>query len=56
MQKTRLIETEAVEGFEYGKNNDRYWDGAKLYIFFFFFSLSYFMSICNPLGYDRRAL
>ena len=24
-------ETEAVEVFEYGKNNNRYWDGAKLH-------------------------
>ena len=27
---TDLTETEAVEIFEYGKNNDRYWDGPKL--------------------------
>lgn len=26
-----LIKTKAVEVFEYGKNNDRYWDGAKLH-------------------------
>lgn len=26
-----LVETEAVEIFEYGKNNDGYWDGAKLH-------------------------
>lgn len=25
------MEKEAVEIFEYGKNNDDYWDGAKLY-------------------------
>lgn len=31
VQETELIETEAVEVFEYGKNNDRYWDGAKLH-------------------------
>ena len=28
---TRLLEEEAVEIFEYGKNNDGYWDGAKLH-------------------------
>ena len=28
---TGLLETEAVEIFEYGKNNDGYWDGAKLH-------------------------
>lgn len=31
VQETGLIETEAVEVFEYGKNNDGYWDGAKLH-------------------------
>ena len=31
LEKTGLIHTEAVEVFEYGKNNDGYWDGAKLY-------------------------
>lgn len=31
VQETRLIETEAVEVSEYGKNNDGYWDRAKLY-------------------------
>ena len=31
VQETGLIETKAVKVFEYGKNNDRYWDGAKLY-------------------------
>ena len=30
-EETRLVETEAVEIFEYGKNNDGYWDGAKLH-------------------------
>lgn len=30
MEKTSLMHTEAVEVFEYGKNNDGYWDGAKL--------------------------
>ena len=30
-EETRLVEREAVEIFEYGKNNDGYWDGAKLY-------------------------
>ena len=28
---TRLVETKALEIFEYGKNNDGYWDEAKLY-------------------------
>ena len=31
MEKTSLMHTEAVEVFEYGKNNDGYWDGAKLH-------------------------
>ena len=31
MQETGLIETKAVNVFQYGKNNDGYWDGAKLY-------------------------
>ena len=31
VQETWLIETEAVEVFEYEKNNDEYWDGAKLH-------------------------
>ena len=31
LQETGLIETKAVEVFEYGKNNDGYWDGAKLH-------------------------
>ena len=31
VQETGLIEIEAVEVFEYGKNNDGYWDGAKLH-------------------------
>lgn len=31
VQETGLIETKAVEVFEYGKNNDGYWDGAKLH-------------------------
>ncbi len=31
LSRTGLIYTEAVEIFEYGKNNDRYWDGAKLH-------------------------
>lgn len=30
-EETGLDETEAVEIFEYGKNNDGYWDGAKLH-------------------------
>ena len=30
-QITGLLETESVEIFEYGKNNDEYWDGAKLH-------------------------
>ena len=30
-KKYSLLETEAVEMFEYGKNNDGYWDEAKLY-------------------------
>lgn len=29
--QTELLETEAVEIFEYGKNNDRYWDKARLH-------------------------
>ena len=31
VEKCGLLETEAVEVFEYGKNNDGYWDGAKLH-------------------------
>ena len=31
IQQTGLTFTEAVEIFEYGKNNDGYWDGAKLH-------------------------
>ena len=31
VQQTGLKITEAVEIFEYGKNNNGYWDGAKLY-------------------------
>ena len=31
IQQTRLTTTKAVEIFEYGKNNDGYWDGAKLH-------------------------
>ena len=31
LEKTGLTHTEAVEIFEYRKNNDGYWDGAKLY-------------------------
>ena len=31
IQGTGLLEEETVEIFEYGKNNDGYWDGAKLY-------------------------
>lgn len=31
IQQTELQEIEAVEIFEYGKNNDSYWDGAKLH-------------------------
>ena len=30
IHETGLLEEEAVENFEYGKNNDEYWDGAKL--------------------------
>ena len=30
-EKTRLVKTEAVKILEYGKNNDEYWDGAKLH-------------------------
>ena len=30
-QTTRLLETEAVEIFKYEKNNDEYWDRAKLH-------------------------
>lgn len=29
--KTELVEIKIVEIFEYKKNNDKYWDGAKLY-------------------------
>ena len=28
---TGLLETEAAKIFKYGKNHDRYWDGAKLH-------------------------
>ena len=31
MKKTSLMHTEAIEVFEYGKNNNDYWDGAKLH-------------------------
>ncbi len=31
IRRTGLLEEEAVEIFEYGKNNDGYWDGAKLH-------------------------
>lgn len=31
IQQTGLQEIEAVKIFEYGKNNDGYWDGAKLH-------------------------
>lgn len=31
IQKTGLMETEAVKVFKYGKNNDKYWDRAKLH-------------------------
>lgn len=31
MDKTGLTILEAVELFEYRKNNERYWDGAKLH-------------------------
>ena len=31
IEKVGLTHTEAVENFEYGKNNDGYLDGAKLY-------------------------
>lgn len=31
MKKTGLMHTRAVEVFKYGKNNNDYWDGAKLY-------------------------
>ena len=31
VEKCRFVSTEAVEIFEYGKNNDGYWDGAKLH-------------------------
>lgn len=31
IQQTGLQKIEAVEIFEYGKNNDGYWDGAKLH-------------------------
>ena len=30
-EKCGLLETEAIEMFKYGKNNDGYWDEAKLY-------------------------
>ena len=30
-EETGPVETEAVEIFEYRKNNDGYWDGAKLH-------------------------
>lgn len=31
IQETGLVHTEAVEIFEYGKNNNGYWDGANLH-------------------------
>lgn len=31
VEKCGLWTTQAVKIFEYGKNNDRYWDGAKLH-------------------------
>lgn len=31
VQETGLTDTKAVKIFEYGKNNDGYWDGAKLH-------------------------
>ena len=31
VEKCGLVSTEAMEIFEYGKNNDGYWDGAKLH-------------------------
>lgn len=31
LEKTGFIHIETVEIFEYGKNNDRYWDRAKLH-------------------------
>ena len=31
MKKTRLIFRQAVELFEYGKNNKKYWYGPKFY-------------------------
>lgn len=31
VERCGLLTTEAVEIFEYGKNNDGYWDGAKLH-------------------------
>ena len=31
VEKCGLISTKTVEIFEYGKKNDRYWDGAKLH-------------------------
>lgn len=31
MKQMNLVVTEAVEVFEYGKNNERYWDGVKLH-------------------------
>ena len=31
IHETELLEEEAIEILKYGKNNDGYWDGAKLY-------------------------
>ncbi len=31
IQQTGLITTKGVKILEYGKNNDRYWDGTKLH-------------------------
>lgn len=31
VQKRGIVSTEVVEIFEHGKNNDGYWDGAKLH-------------------------
>ena len=31
MEKCSLLETEVVKVFEYKKNNDRYWDRARLH-------------------------
>ena len=31
VEKCELVSTEAVEIFEYGENNNGYWDGAKLH-------------------------